>query len=169
MSPLFFALLGLLAAVFFYAIRRTLRQPTLNLPPLPDAAQEDEYDASESEAGAARTASGEPAGHDPAPSDRSRTRAANAPGSRTPLDTGWGRQPAGTGARAQHPAPSPGHARRPLQTTAPMHGKQRPSRAHRMFGSRADLRRAVVAMTVLGPCRALDPYTPDQRAPHFRD
>ncbi len=71
----------------------------------------------------------------------------------TPLDdTVWGREPhadrqpeAGTG----EPAPAAGTPAVPL-----------PVRRHvALFRNTDDLRRAVVAMTVLGPCRALDPPT----------
>jgi hypothetical protein len=46
----------------------------------------------------------------------------------------------------------------PRRTVSPMSGllarRRRP--VHRRLGSHADVRRAVVAMTVLGPCRALE-------------
>jgi len=47
--------------------------------------------------------------------------------------------------------------------SAPVPAPARPRRhaAHELFASQQDLRRAVIAMTVLGPCRALEP--PEQR------
>lgn len=52
------------------------------------------------------------------------------------------------------PAPVPGRARpRPVAAPTESHGLS-PARSH--FADRAELRRAVVAMTLLGPCRALE-------------
>ncbi|MCL4761943.1 MAG: hypothetical protein KJ018_09230 [Burkholderiales bacterium] len=69
----------------------------------------------------------------------------------TPLDdTVWGREPRADrtpGARTDEPGPgaaSPG-------VSSPVR------RRVALFRDTDDLRRAVVAMTVLGPCRALDP------------
>lgn len=72
-----------------------------------------------------------------------------------PLDTGFGRSPRAAALPEEVLA-----ARRapPRATPAPA---PRRTRADRLFGSRDDLRRAIVAMTVLGPCRAQDP--PRQR------
>jgi hypothetical protein len=43
---------------------------------------------------------------------------------------------------------------RPMRPPAPAPPALRRRRDHRRLGSRADVRRAIVAMTVLGPCRA---------------
>lgn len=70
------------------------------------------------------------------------------------LEDIWGR-PAAPPSRAPAPheaAPAP----RSVPATPP------PARAaHPLFRTRQDLRRAIVAMTVLGPCRAQEP--PEQR------
>lgn len=63
-----------------------------------------------------------------------------------PLEDPWGRPLA-----APVPAPQP-----PVRTAAPPPG--RPRAAHPLFRTRQDLRRAIVVMTVLGPCRALEPF-----------
>lgn len=74
------------------------------------------------------------------------------PGEEQPLDTGFGRTPRAAAlpeeVLAARRAPPP----RPAPAPVP-----RPARADRLFRSRDDLRRAIVAMTVLGPCRAQDP------------
>ncbi len=158
MNPVFLALVVLLGAVFVYATRRTMRQNTFNLPTPQDAAQELEDAAVAREDGVVRTASGEPVQYDAPPS---------MPAGQPPLDAGWGRQPSAAPERSPRPAarPQTPHQRRPLQTAAAAPGSRRPSRSQAMFGNRAGLRYAVVAMTVLGPCRALDPYTPERREP----
>lgn len=70
-----------------------------------------------------------------------------------PIDTGWGRRQPEALRRA---APSEPLARRVEAMTA---GAERsPRRTHKVFGSRRDLRHAIVVMTVLGPCRALEPH-----------
>jgi hypothetical protein len=43
---------------------------------------------------------------------------------------------------------------RPMRAPAPAPQARRRPRGHRRLGSRADVRRAIVTMTVLGPCRA---------------
>jgi hypothetical protein len=60
-----------------------------------------------------------------------------------PLEEFWGRVPA-----PRQAAPEP---------VAPPAPSRRRSGA-RLFRTRRDLRQAVVAMTVLGPCRALEPH-----------
>jgi hypothetical protein len=69
-----------------------------------------------------------------------------------PLETGWGRASRAAAlpeeVLAARRAPPPRAAAAPPQPRPP---------AHRLFGSREELRRAIVAMTVLGPCRAEDP------------
>lgn len=146
MSPLFLALVVLLGAIFVYATRRAMRKTSFDLPTPQDAAQElDEATAARTD-GTVHTAAGEPARH-------------------APPDASWGRQPAATPRPAPRHLPRQEHVRRPLQTGSAVPGFRRPSRAHAMFGNRAGLHHAVVAMTVLGPCRALDPYTPDRSGP----
>lgn len=158
MNPVFLALVILLGAIFVYATRRAMRQNTFNLPTPQDAAQELEEAAAAREDGVVRTASGEPVQYDTPPS---------LPAGQPPLDAGWGRQPSAAPERAPRPPAKTHtpHQRRPLQTAAALPGSRRPSRGQAMFGNREGLRYAVVAMTVLGPCRALDPYTPERREP----
>jgi len=47
----------------------------------------------------------------------------------------------------------------PQPTSTPLRAPGSPRRhaSHELFASKQDLRRAVIAMTVLGPCRALEP------------
>ncbi len=77
-----------------------------------------------------------------------------------PLEDLWGRRP-----QAGLPAsPAPAASARPVETVAaspaPPPGRTVP-RA-RLFQSRQDLRHAVIVMTVLGPCRTLEPYDRQQ-------
>ena len=69
------------------------------------------------------------------------------------LEDIWGRPPAAPVAAMQVPEPRP--APRGVPPPSP------PAATRRLFGSRQDLRHAIVLMTVLGPCRALEP--PEQR------
>jgi hypothetical protein len=74
-----------------------------------------------------------------------------------PPDTAWGRRPEAEAlpeevAAARRAAP----ARRPAAARTE---QRRQTRV--LFRTRDDVRRAIVAMTVLGPCRALEP--PDRR------
>lgn len=64
----------------------------------------------------------------------------------------WGRP-------APPPPPAPNEAA-PASRLVPA-GPPRARAAHPLFRTRQDLRRAVIAMTVLGPCRAQEP--PEQR------
>lgn len=67
-----------------------------------------------------------------------------------PLEDPWGRPLA-----APVPAPQPAVRHAP----AALAPQARHARApHALFRTRQDLRRAIVVMTVLGPCRALEPY-----------
>ncbi len=73
-----------------------------------------------------------------------------------PLEDIWGRTPAPLPA-APAPVPAPVARAEPEARAAP----PRPSRKRtgtRLFRTRKDLRHAVVLMTVLGPCRALEPH-----------
>jgi hypothetical protein len=64
----------------------------------------------------------------------------------------WGRTPAPASAAAPVPPPrSPA----PLRTEPPMPQRLHPARA--LLKDKRDLRRAVVLMTILGPCRAQEP------------
>ena len=75
-----------------------------------------------------------------------------APGQEQPLEDVWGRSPA-----REESAPAPKPARRvEAVATRPAVAHRRPRTA--LFRTRQDLRHAVVVMTVLGPCRALEPY-----------
>jgi hypothetical protein len=64
------------------------------------------------------------------------------------LEDPWGRPPA-----APLPTPQP-----PVRTAAPVPPPGRARAAHPLFRTPQDLRRAIVVMTVLGPCRALEPF-----------
>jgi hypothetical protein len=72
----------------------------------------------------------------------------------SPIDAGWGRQPPEGLRRA---APSEPTARR-VETRAAESVSLPRRRAQNLFRSRRDLRHAIVVMTVLGPCRALEPH-----------
>ena len=69
------------------------------------------------------------------------------------LEDIWGRLPAAPVTAVQMPE------QRQAPRAAPPPG--RPAATRRLFRTRQDLRHAIVLMTVLGPCRALEP--PDQR------
>lgn len=69
------------------------------------------------------------------------------------LEDIWGRLPAAP--VAAMPVPEP----RPLPRGVPP--PSQPAATRRLFQNRQDLRHAIVLMTVLGPCRALEP--PEQR------
>ncbi len=76
-----------------------------------------------------------------------------------PLDVAWGRAPR---TEARPPAaPAVTAAAPPPARTA--QAAPRRARYRQLFASRQDIRQAVVGMTVLGPCRALEPYRLDQR------
>jgi hypothetical protein len=63
------------------------------------------------------------------------------------------------------PLPEPSvPAVRPMRSPAPAPPARRRPRGHRRLGSRADVRRAIVTMTVLGPCRARE-HESEARAP----
>jgi len=69
-----------------------------------------------------------------------------------PLENIWGRAPA-----PPRDAPEPIARAVPVPNAAPpVRVRRRP--AARLFRTRKDLRRAIVLMTVLGPCRALEPH-----------
>jgi hypothetical protein len=64
------------------------------------------------------------------------------------------------------PAPSPiPNARAETPPASAQVRLRRPahSRARALFASRGDLRRAIILMTVLGPCRGAEPAGPDRR------
>ena len=69
------------------------------------------------------------------------------------LEDIWGRHPAAPVAATQVPE------QRPVPRGVPP--PARPAATRRLFRNRQDLRHAIVLMTVLGPCRALEP--PEQR------
>ncbi|MDH3320154.1 MAG: hypothetical protein OEO84_10755 [Betaproteobacteria bacterium] len=78
--------------------------------------------------------------------------AAAAPAADEPLENIWGRAPAPPPAAAEPIArakPVP-HAGLPVPS--------RRGTGARLFRTRKDLRQAIVVMTVLGPCRALEPH-----------
>lgn len=78
-----------------------------------------------------------------------------------PLETYWGRAPEPEApvvrAREELPARPAAPARRAVPAAPPGH---RPGRTP-LFRTRRELRQAIVTMTVLGPCRALQPYGMD--------
>jgi hypothetical protein len=65
------------------------------------------------------------------------------------LEDIWGRLPVTAVQPPEH---------RPAPRVAPPPG--RPAATRRLFRNRQDLRHAIVLMTVLGPCRALEPPDP---------
>lgn len=85
--------------------------------------------------------------------ERMRRRYAAPPDSRRAPDTG---------VRRQAPPPAPSAARRErAQQTPPavvVRGRRSPiGKQHALFRNKRDVRRAIIAMTILGPCRAYDP------------
>jgi len=72
-------------------------------------------------------------------------------GAEEPLEDIWGRTPASVPA----PAPSPMLAARQETAPPPVPRGRHPARA--LLKDKRDLRRAVVLMMVLGPCRAQEP------------
>jgi hypothetical protein len=66
------------------------------------------------------------------------------------LEDPWGRPLA-----APVPAPQPAVRRAPATLAPPARHARSP---HALFRTPQDLRRAIVVMTVLGPCRALEPF-----------
>ena len=68
------------------------------------------------------------------------------------LEDVWGRAPAARPAALRVP-----EQRAPAPVAAPPLEQPAATR-HRLFRTRQDLRRAIVLMTVLGPCRALEPH-----------
>jgi hypothetical protein len=172
MDPISLILLVGLALVFVYATRRSMRgglpsaPPTQPAPPgLPEASRTNQP------ADTGATARHKPAsGNQPAAKDRSRRRGPARPG-----DPGWqDPDPAGP---VLSPGPAvPANLRQmpnqiPKQVPRPAPGRSTvsnpsyrnphnlPRRKDALFGSRAELQHAVVGMTVLGPCRALAPYS----------
>lgn len=96
--------------------------------------------------------------------EAARQREATAPpDDEAPDEFAWGRQPVAeplpAAAAPAEPAEGP-VAPRPPPARAPRHAA-----AGAFFRSPGDLRRAIVTMTVLGPCRALDPYDPRKGGP----
>jgi len=66
------------------------------------------------------------------------------------LEDVWGRSPA--------VQPATIHAREPRAPVPVVASPPPAATRHRLFRTRQDLRRAIVLMTVLGPCRALEPH-----------
>lgn len=81
----------------------------------------------------------------------------------------WGRDVEPASAAAPAPAtmvpsdlPPAGPARQQLpRALAPIPARRRSSRAHLKLDSRADLRQAIITMTIVNPCRALAPFEED--------
>ena len=72
-----------------------------------------------------------------------------------PIEYGWGRGPQADRQPAALPVePARRFEMNPAAPPLPLH---RPA-PRALFRSRNDLRRAIVVMTVLGPCRALEPH-----------
>ena len=91
--------------------------------------------------------------------ERAQQQEAAPPPEEEPLEYIWGRRPqADLPAAAAHLEPAP----RVEAIAAPPAASPRRAVPRALFHSREDLRRAVVVMTVLGPCRALEPH--DQRS-----
>ena len=78
-----------------------------------------------------------------------------------PLEYIWGRRPQpDLPAAATHLEPAPR-----VEIAAPPAVSPRRPAPTSLFGSRQDLRHAIVVMTVLGPCRALEPDDRRQGGP----
>jgi hypothetical protein len=82
-----------------------------------------------------------------------------------PLENIWGRSPQVQTEPPRRPAAvlvapmqSVDAVAAPRRAPPPVPGRRIPPAA--LFRSRQDLRHAIVVMTVLGPCRAQDPYQP---------
>jgi hypothetical protein len=76
-----------------------------------------------------------------------------------PLEDIWARAPAPPPAAPAPPLAAPAPIARTVpapHATPPAPSRRRP--AARLFRTRKDLRHAIVLMTVLGPCRALEPH-----------
>lgn len=74
-----------------------------------------------------------------------------------PAEYLWGRKPG-----AESPAVSTDIEPRPrIEAIAAPAPAPRVTAPHALFRSTADLRHAIMVMTVLGPCRALEPYGQD--------
>lgn len=94
--------------------------------------------------------------------EQAQAREERAPADEESWDETWGRssqtvlQPSLEHAAADEPGPAQN-----VQTPARPGRPPRDGVAGRLFASRGDLRHAVVVMTVLGPCRALEPHDRD--------
>ena len=144
MDPLFLIILVGLGLVFFYATRRSMQVGLPNLPP--ESAAPPETDGASNQADVEAATRRKSAGTG---KHRSR-RQAQARGvqsvSQSPDWQVWARSP-----------PAPG----PQRMTANSNHQNRTNAigpAVALFSTSAELRRAVVTMTALGPCRALKPY-----------
>jgi hypothetical protein len=73
-----------------------------------------------------------------------------------PIDVGWGR-PSAPHVPAHVPAAAQRRSAAPTSTVRTVDAPRRAPR-RTLLGSRRDLRHAIALMTVLGPCRALQPY-----------
>lgn len=169
MDPLFLIILVALALVFVYSTRRAMRQ-TLKLPVSQDAA------ADLKTAAAARTSGQvEAPVSQPDRSGQAMRAPQNMPaedarhaGAARPVQTAqakveevWGRnpeRPARPVAASARPRRDDSRSRRSPLPTAAVPGAYRASRGQKMYGSKASLNQAIIAMTVLGPCRAIEPY-----------
>jgi hypothetical protein len=78
-----------------------------------------------------------------------------APPPEEPLEDIWGRTPAAARASAAASAPAPVARVAPLPAPAEPSRRRFPVRA--LLDDRRGLRRAIILMTVLGPCRAQEP------------
>jgi len=87
--------------------------------------------------------------------ERAQQQEAAPPTEDEPPDYLWGRRPQpDLPAAAAHLEPAP----RLEAIAAPLAASPRRAALAALFCSRQDLRHAIVVMTVLGPCRALEPY-----------
>ena len=145
MDPLFLIILVGLGLVFFYATRRSMRSGLPNLPPEPAVPPEADDTSNQADVEAATRQ--QPASAAKHRSRRQGQARAVESGSQSPDWQVWGRSPPAPGPQRKTATPT---YRNPTNTYGP---------ANAIFSSRAELRRAVVTMTVLGPCRALGPYS----------
>ena len=166
MDPLFLGLLAVLAAVFVYAARRSMRQTPLPTPQ--DAAADLKQAAAARQASQVDSVPRQPVQKHDHPADAMQPPAAGEDRGVQAESTTSAREKAGRRAaprQATRPERSRPKVTRERLGRGPLlestSTASRSSRAFRMFGNRQGLHHAVIAMTVLGPCRALDPYPVD--------
>ncbi|MBC7707176.1 MAG: hypothetical protein H7274_24940 [Rhodoferax sp.] len=169
MDPLFLIILVALALVFVYSTRRAMRQ-TLKLPVPQDASANLKKAAAASRSGQVEAPVSQPARPGQAlrapqnmPAEDARPTGAARPvqAAQAKVEEAWGRNPKRPErhvAASARPRRYDSRSRRDPLPTAAVPGAYRASRGQKMYGSRASLNQAIISMTVLGPCRAIEPY-----------